>query len=171
MTGTTDVTLQLGLEQYVLVRNTTGSTIPNGAPVRIIGGQGTSVLVGLDNGLGNIVGVMTHDLPNNSNGRATTYGLVRDINTSAFTDGAILYATSTGTLTTTLTSSRVGFVLNAAVNDGRILVLPTRRNTSTGTTAQRPTTITTPFTYLDTTLGIPVFWNGANWINASGAVV
>jgi hypothetical protein len=50
-------------------------------------------------------------------------------------------------------------------------VLPTRRTTASGTTANRPATVIVGFLYFDTTLGIPVFWNGANWVNASGAVV
>ena len=171
MTGTPDVTLQLGHEQYVEGRNTTGSSLLNGRPVRIIGGQGNRALLGLDNGEGTIVGVMTHDLVNNSNGKAATFGLVRDINTSAFSDGAQLYASATGTLTTTLTSSRVGFVVNAHPSQGAILVLPARRTHGSGTTAERPTTIITGFMYFDTTLGIPVFWNGANWVDATGSVV
>jgi hypothetical protein len=171
MTDTPDVTLQLGHEQYVEGRNTTGATLLNGRPVRIIGGQGNRALFGLDNGMGTIVGVMTHDLTHNNNGKATTFGLVRDVDTSAFSDGAQLYASATGTLTTTLTSSRVGFVVNAHPSAGVILVLPTLRTTASGTTANRPATVIVGFLYFDTTLGIPVFWNGANWVNASGAVV
>ena len=45
-----------------------------------------------------------------------------------------------------------------------------------GTTAERPISTTLikvqigePF--FDTTLGIPIWWNGANWVNASGTVV
>jgi hypothetical protein len=171
MTGTPDVTLQLGHEQYIEVRNTTGATILNGRPVRITGGQADFPLAGLDVGQGQIVGVMTHDLTNNSNGKATTSGLVRDVDTSAFTDGAQVYASSTGTLTTTLTSSRVGYIVNAHPTNGTIQVLPDRRTMGSGTTAQRPTTVLTGFTYFDSTLGIPVFWNGTVWKNASGATV
>ena len=171
MTGTDGVTLQLGHEIYAEVRNTSGATILNGRPVRVTGASGTRPVVALDNGLGMVVGVMTHDIANNANGKATTYGLVRDINTSAFTDGAEVYASSTGTLTTTLTSSRVGFVLLAHATNGILFVTPDRRVVNSGTTAARPTTVVTGFTYFDTTLGIPIFWNGAAWVNASGVVV
>jgi hypothetical protein len=171
MTGVAGVTLQLGQENYAQVRNTTGATILNGRPVRIIGGQGNNALVGLENGLGTIIGLMTHDLPNNSTGKCTTFGLVRDLDTSAFSDGAQLWASSTGTLTTTLTSSRVGWVMNAHPTEGVILVAPDRRTNSSGTTAQRPTTVITSFVYWDTTLGIPIFWNGTGWRNASGVAV
>jgi hypothetical protein len=171
MTGSPGVTLQLGHEQYVEGRNTTGATLLNGRPVRIIGGQTGRALLGLDNGVGTIVGVMTHDLTNNNNGKATTFGLVREVNTSAFSDGAQIYASATGTLTTTPTSSRVGFVVNAHPSQGSILVLPARRTHSSGTTAARPTTIIVGFQYFDTTLGIPTFWNGAAWVDATGSVV
>lgn len=41
-----------------------------------------------------------------------------------------------------------------------------------GTTANRPTTqLWVPRPYFDTTLGLPIWWNGSNWIDASGSVV
>lgn len=42
--------------------------------------------------------------------------------------------------------------------------------TQSGTTAQRPTTflwVSRP--YLDATLGIPIWWDGTQWIDATGA--
>lgn len=41
-----------------------------------------------------------------------------------------------------------------------------------GTTVLRPTELlATGQTYFDTTLGIPIWWNGTVWINAAGAPV
>jgi hypothetical protein len=45
-----------------------------------------------------------------------------------------------------------------------------------GTTANRPANTTNIKLqvgqyYFDTTLGIPIWWNGTNWVNASGTVV
>ena len=45
-----------------------------------------------------------------------------------------------------------------------------------GTTANRPVNTNTPklqtgLYYFDTTLGIPIWWNGAHWVNASGTTV
>jgi hypothetical protein len=171
MTGTDGVTLQLGHEQYAEVRNTSGSTILNGRPVRVTGASGSRATIGLDNGQGAALGVMTHDIANNSNGKVTTFGLVRDVNTSAFSDGAAVFASSTGTLTTTLTSSFIGYVLLAHPTNGIVFVSPDSRVVGSGTTAQRPTTVTIGFMYFDTTLGIPIFWNGTGWRNASGGVV
>lgn len=39
-----------------------------------------------------------------------------------------------------------------------------------GTTAQRPTTPDTGQMYFDTTLGYPIWYNGTDWVNASGTV-
>lgn len=41
-----------------------------------------------------------------------------------------------------------------------------------GTKTNRPkTTLQIGQIYFDTTLGIPIWWNGKNWINASGTTV
>lgn len=42
---------------------------------------------------------------------------------------------------------------------------------SSSATADRPTGMPTGYPHFDTTLGIPVWWNGAAWVNASGAAV
>lgn len=40
-----------------------------------------------------------------------------------------------------------------------------------GTTAQRPSDAQAGDTFLDTTLGQPIWFDGTNWIDATGAVV
>jgi hypothetical protein len=101
----------------------------------------------------------------------TTFGVLHDLDTSAFTDGAEVYCSSTGALTTSVTSSFVGFVLNANSNAGTILALPRSRDQLDGTTAQRPATVGLGTMYFDTTLGIPIWWKGTVWVNASGVTV
>lgn len=167
----TSGTLQIGYEQWINARNTTGSTILDGTPVRITTGGGQAVFIAKDNGLGLIAGVATEDIANNAIGRVTSFGLVHNLNTSAFVDGAQLYATSTGTLTTTPTSSFVGVVAAAHATDGTLFVSPDSRTTSSGTTANRPTTLTTGYMYFDTTLNKPIWWNGTSWRDATGAAV
>jgi hypothetical protein len=167
----TNGTLQVGHEAYMNARNNTGSTILNGRAVQITGGLGTAALISLDAGLGGIAGVATEDIANNATGRVTTFGVVNDLNTSAFNDGDRIYSTSTGTFTTNVTASFIGVVLNANPSIGRILVFPSSLAQTNGTTAARPTTRPTGFRYFDTTLGIPVWWNGSNWVNASGVTV
>ena len=93
-----DVTQQIGQETYARVGNTTGSTIPNGTVVGFAGATSNALLVApyLANGATPslyALGVMTHDLPDSGEkGYCTTYGFVRDLNTSAFGVGDVLYA-------------------------------------------------------------------------------
>lgn len=37
-----------------------------------------------------------------------------------------------------------------------------------GTTANRPTGVAAGYQYFDTTLGYPIFWDGAAWVDAEG---
>lgn len=93
-----DVVQQVGLESYARVQNNTGSTIPNGTVVGFAGASAGSLLVApyLADGTTPslyILGVMTHDLPDSGlQGYCTTWGYVRDIDTSSFSVGDILYA-------------------------------------------------------------------------------
>jgi hypothetical protein len=82
-----------------------------------------------------------------------------------------VYASATGTLTESVTSSFVGYVTRVSATVGTIQVARTRSDNVTGTTAARPTTVAAAFRYLDTDLGIPIFWDGTNWIDATGATV
>ena len=48
----------------------------------------------------------------------------------------------------------------------------TANNKHRGTTEERPTIGILPgFMYFDTTLGKPIWWNGENWVDATGATV
>lgn len=93
-----DVVQQIGQETYARVRNTTGSTIPNGTVVGFAGAATDALLVTpyLANGSQPslyILGIMTHDLPDSGEkGYCTTWGFVRDLDTSAFSAGDVLYA-------------------------------------------------------------------------------
>lgn len=92
---------QVGQEIYARVRNQTGTTIPNGAVVGFAGASASAISVApyLANGTQPslyILGVMTHDLPDSGEkGYCTTWGFVRDVDTSAFSAGDILYASPT----------------------------------------------------------------------------
>lgn len=90
------------------VRNTTGATLTKGTVVYITGATGqlptvSKALATGDSTSAQTLGVMSADLANNSNGYVTIIGLVADIDTSAYTDGAQLYLspTTAGTYTTT----------------------------------------------------------------------
>jgi len=90
------------------VRNTTGATLTKGTVVYITGATGqlptvSKALATSDTTSAQTLGVMSADLANNSNGYVTIIGLVTEIDTSAYADGAQLYLspTTAGTYTTT----------------------------------------------------------------------
>lgn len=134
-----DVTQQIGLEQYARVQNNTGVLIPNGTVVGFTGAVPDSALAVspyLANGATNslyLVGVMTHDLPDSGQkGYCTVFGFVREVNTSAFTLGDILYASPTvaGAFTNVKPTAPdnvvpVAAVLQVGTTDGIIFVRPT----------------------------------------------
>jgi hypothetical protein len=92
---------QIGQEIYARVGNTTGVTIPNGTVVGFAGATANALLVAPYLADGSqptlyILGVMTHDLPDSGEkGYCTTWGFVRDLDTSAFAIGDLLYASPT----------------------------------------------------------------------------
>ena len=110
-----DITLNVGQENWTRVWNATGVTIHNGDPVRIAGTHGDAPQVvlaqsvavsGSSNLVNQILGVATHDIEANTFGFITTQGLVHGLDTSAFTDGATLYVSSSaGQYTTTVPSA------------------------------------------------------------------
>lgn len=104
-----NVSLQVGQEQVVRVLNTTGSSLTDGQVVRVTGVSGQRLTVALaqadsDANSANTLAIVTEPISNNQQGFATTFGLIRNINTSSFAEGAILYLSPTvaGGITTTV---------------------------------------------------------------------
>jgi hypothetical protein len=91
------VTQQIGQEFYARVKNETGVLIPNGSAVGFVGASADALSVApylADGGQSSllILGIMTHDLPDSGEkGYCTVWGFVRDLDTSAFSVGDILY--------------------------------------------------------------------------------
>ena len=130
-----DITLQVGQEEYLRVRNNSGSTILNGQAVRMVGSQGTNPIVELaiatDFNSSNVVGLATHDIENNSFGYVTTFGLVNDVDTSDFLEGSELYLSPlvSGGLTGVAPSSPfyqspIGVCVRSHPSVGTVLVQP-----------------------------------------------
>jgi hypothetical protein len=157
------VTQQIGMETYARVSNTTGTTIPNGTVVGFAGATSEALLVSpyiADGTMPSlyVLGVMTHDLPDSGQkGYCTTWGFVRDLNTSAFAAGDILYAspTTAGALTKTKPTAPnnvtpvAACVVSDAVN-GVIFVRPTIEQQKyygvfSDTTTQTPVAAYTPY--------------------------
>ena len=128
-----DVSLQLGQEMWVKAVNKTGSIIPNGTVVYIDGVQGQrptiTQAIATSSMSASILGMTTHDVDINQNGYVTVFGLVRDLNTSSYNEGDIVYLSDTtpGSLTTTIPTPpnkriKVGVVTTSHLNHGAILV-------------------------------------------------
>ena len=67
---------------------------------------------------------------------------------------------------------RVYFNTLDTANGLTIQALNTLATPSAGITAARPSTgLQVGQFYFDTTLGIPIWWNGTDWIDAAGTVV
>lgn len=103
-----NVTLQVGQEQNKKFRNNTASDIPNGSVVYVTGSTGIYATVSLaqSNSEGTsavIIGVTTEAIVKNTEGYVTTFGLVRDLDTSALTEGEAVWLSPTvaGGMTTT----------------------------------------------------------------------
>ena len=130
---------QIGLDTYARVENMTGSTIAKGSVVGFVGvGANNALRVSkfLADGSSNslyILGVMAHDLPDSGEvGFCQIWGHLRNVNTSAFTVGDILYAspTTAGALTATKPTAPnnvipVAAVLKVGTSDGELFIRPT----------------------------------------------
>lgn len=143
-----DVTMQVGQEFWARVKNTTGSTITDGQVVYINGAVGASSVATVALAQADLaltskqLGIATHDIANNGFGYITTVGLVRGINTIAYSDGVELYvsAVTPGALTAIAPiepnyRASVGFCINANSN-GSIYVFPYDVRPGLSTTAK-----------------------------------
>ena len=127
--------LQIGEEELLYAVNQTGATITNGQVVVVSGSQGNRVVVSLAQAQASdipyqLVAVSTQAVPNNGTGYFTRSGLVRELDTSSFSDGDILYLSSVaGAMTNTppakpLGQIPLGVVTRSHATVGTILVAP-----------------------------------------------
>lgn len=167
--GTVDISMgfdgvsqQVGLEQYMLVLNNTASKITNGSVVGFSGAANGRVTASpyLANSSTQplyFIGVLTMDIPAGEEGYATVYGYVRDLNTSAWNVGDILYASPTvsGGMTNVKPTAPnavipVAAVLKKDATAGVIMVRPTISQESpygifSDSTTQTAAAINTPY--------------------------
>lgn len=123
-----NVVLQVGQETVVLVRNGTASTITDGTVVMLTGSIGNSgrLVVAPYDGVADaslILGIATETIASNADGFVTSYGKIRGIDTSMWSDGDVLYTNGSGlgiTPTSTL-SMKIAVVVKAHTN-GTIMV-------------------------------------------------
>jgi galactokinase len=73
------------------------------------------------------------------------------------------------------TSPGAAPITPAAINLQVNAALATKANASTvataGTTAARPVGAPLGWAYFDTTIGVPIWWNGSGWVNSTGGAV
>lgn len=124
--------LDVGQEQWVRVRNQTGSTIANGTPVYITGASGglptiePASAVSLSSS--RTIGIMTHSIPNASEGYACVSGVAHDLDTNAYAVGDLLYlSATTGQMTNVRpaapnTSVLIGVVLEKSATVGKVYI-------------------------------------------------
>lgn len=128
--------LQVGQELQWNVRNATGTTIPNGTAVYANGTVGASGRITIAPYVadGSIptkyyLGITTEDILAGEDGKVTAFGKIRDLDTSAYAEGAVLYVspTTAGALTATEPSTPnfvmpTAFVITSHASVGTIAV-------------------------------------------------
>ncbi len=127
------VTLQIGQESVQIVKNATAGVLLDGRVVRITGSAAGRMTVEYgDNatvlGATGVIGVLTQSIQPGEEGYVTTYGIVHDLDTSAWAAGSPLYLNGTGLVTTTRPVNgrivQVGYVLVQNATTGSIYVEP-----------------------------------------------
>jgi hypothetical protein len=155
---------QIGLDTYARVENMTGATIAKGSVVGFVGvGANNTLRVAkfLADGTSNslyMLGVMAHDLPDSGQvGYCQIWGHIKNVNTSAFAVGDILYAspTTAGAFTKTKPTAPnnvipVAAVLKVGTADGEIFIRPTIEQQDyygvfSDTATKTPAAIYTPY--------------------------
>lgn len=130
-----NVNLQIGQENVALCYNGTASSIPNGAVVYITGAQGQRPSIALatatsEEGSSKVFGITTEPIGVGAEGFVATFGIVNEVNTSEFSEGAALWlSASPGKITTSKPLSPthlvfIGYCLKVNSNSGRIFVNP-----------------------------------------------
>ena len=141
ITNQNDVTVNLGQESLIRIFNNLPYQINNGQVLHITGATSGVSNVALANAskigtsftdsLAQTSGVATHDIPSGEYGFMTNFGVVRDINTSAFTVGQEVFLSDTidggiegnpNNIVFTSRISTVGYCLESNATTGKILV-------------------------------------------------
>lgn len=129
-----NVNLQLGQEELVYVLNSTGTAFTDMQVVRVTGAQGNRLQVALAQANGestsaNSLAVVTEPIANNAQGFATRGGLVNNVDTSAFAEGAALWLSPTtpGGITSTKPTAPnhlvlIGWCVRSHATVGKIFV-------------------------------------------------
>jgi len=147
------ISLQIGQENWIRVRNNSGSTINNGRAVYITGaisGQDLPTIglaIATTTSTSALVGVATHDIANNGEGFVTSAGVVHGIDTSAYSAGQRVWLSTASAGFFQVTdpappnfSVFVGYVLDVGSTTGSLLLTIIRVGSS-GVPFKNPMTL------------------------------
>jgi hypothetical protein len=125
---------RLGQQLVVKARNTSGSLISKGSVVKVVGVAGGFVGINLAQADSVVnsettFGIVAENIADSSNGFVAINGMIHGVNTNAFTEGDILYlsTTSAGAITNVKPASPnyivvIGYVAKKSATDGHILL-------------------------------------------------
>jgi hypothetical protein len=130
--------MKIGEDQFYPVKNQTGSSIAKGTAVRFAGTVGASgrLLIAPFIADGSVsssffMGVTAEAIANGADGKVLYFGRIRGINTNAFNEGDVLYASTTiaGGFQTAVPVApnnivQVAAVINKSINQGVIFIRP-----------------------------------------------
>jgi hypothetical protein len=128
-----EVKLSIGQEEVALCYNGTGNAVYKGQVVYINGAQGQRPRIALSSASSESTssktfGVVTETINNGLEGFVCTFGIVKGINTSSFSEGAALWlSTSSGQITSTMPTAPnhsvfIGYCIRSHATSGQIFV-------------------------------------------------
>jgi len=128
-----NVNLQIGQENLIRATNDEGSQIDNGQAVYVSGATGANPEIKLADKdsltTASVIGVVTENITDSQKGYVTTFGYVREMDTSGISEGAIAWLGDDGNLVAIRPTSPeiqvgVGIVIREHASEGVLFVNP-----------------------------------------------
>lgn len=151
-----DISNQIGRENWIRVYNNSGSTITNGQVVYVSGKEDTEDRLTIDlaqadaDSTSRVLGFATHDIENTTFGYVTQFGYVNNLDTSSFSDGEPIWLSpdTAGGITNVEPQSPnntvfLGFISDSHASTGNIFITALG-NTSGENLVTSATEITVP---------------------------
>lgn len=116
----------------------------------------------------------TFVVPNSNGAIKVTSSLIKGVSLLSRLEGVTFYNCELRSLNT---DSALGTTDNSVLIACDVDDMPYTSNIlyqnalTQGTTTSRPTNVVSGFQFYDTTLGKPIWWNGTNWVDATGTTV
>jgi cytoskeletal protein CcmA (bactofilin family) len=132
--GESDITLQVGQEEWILAYNGTGSAITDGTPVYATGAVGEAISIAPADATteekARVVGLATHTIEDSTQGYVTVRGLVSGIDTSSLTPGQPIHLSPSGGFQNAAPTypyypTNLGYCISSDASDGYVYVQPT----------------------------------------------